>query len=57
MRWLPIGSWEPHGPHLSMDTDTVIACRLAELAAQPGDLVFPLFPSAFPGSIEPTGIR
>lgn len=30
---LPIGSTEPHGPHLPLDTDVTIACAQAERAA------------------------
>ncbi len=30
---IPLGSTEQHGPHLPLDTDTRIACRLADLAA------------------------
>lgn len=44
MRWIPIGSWEPHGPHLPYDTDTIIARRLAELASESGDLILPAIP-------------
>jgi creatinine amidohydrolase len=37
---VPIGSCEQHGPHLPLDTDTVIACALADdLAARRGDCV------------------
>lgn len=44
MRWLPIGSWEPHGSHLPYDTDTRIAQHLARRAASPTDLVLPAIP-------------
>lgn len=44
MYWLPIGSWEPHGPHLPYDTDTQIATQLAHLAAAPTDVVLPPLP-------------
>lgn len=39
---VPLGSCEQHGPHLPLDTDTVIARYLAEAAAAvPGALVTP----------------
>lgn len=31
---LPIGSYEQHGPHLPLITDTVVACVLADAVAQ-----------------------
>lgn len=30
---LPIGSTEPHGPHLPLDTDVIISCEMARRAA------------------------
>jgi mycofactocin system creatininase family protein len=38
---IPLGSTEQHGPHLPLDTDTVIASALAErlLAVRPDDVV------------------
>ncbi|PSR32653.1 MAG: creatininase [Sulfobacillus thermosulfidooxidans] len=44
MRWLPIGSWEPHGGHLPYDTDTRIASALCQACAQPEDIVLPAVP-------------
>ncbi|WP_053958172.1 creatininase family protein [Sulfobacillus thermosulfidooxidans] len=44
MRWLPIGSWEPHGGHLPYDTDTRIAIALCHACAQPQDTVLPAIP-------------
>nr|WP_228499089.1 mycofactocin biosynthesis peptidyl-dipeptidase MftE [Nocardioides agariphilus] len=57
---LPVGSVEQHGPHLPLDTDTVIACAVADgVAAALGEdvLVAPAVPygasgehQAFPGT-------
>ncbi|PSR23419.1 MAG: hypothetical protein C7B47_15900 [Sulfobacillus thermosulfidooxidans] len=44
MRWLPIGSWEPHGGHLPYDTDTRIASALCQACAQPADIILPAVP-------------
>ena len=44
MRWLPIGSWEPHGDHLPYDSDTLIASHLATECAAPTDTVLPAIP-------------
>lgn len=43
---LPIGSTEQHGPHLPLDTDTVIAAAVAERAAAavPAALAAPAMP-------------
>ncbi|MFT4083595.1 MAG: mycofactocin biosynthesis peptidyl-dipeptidase MftE [Nocardioides sp.] len=42
---VPVGSFEQHGPHLPMDTDTVVACAVAaELAPLVGGLVGPAVP-------------
>jgi creatinine amidohydrolase len=58
---LPLGSTEQHGPHLALDTDTVIADALAErLCAEVGDaLACPTLPVgcasehlAFPGTLH-----
>ncbi len=35
---LPVGSFEQHGPHLPLITDTVIACAIAEALASSYDL-------------------
>ena len=44
MRWVPIGSWEPHGGHLPYDTDTLIAAHLAQACAATTDTVLPAIP-------------
>ncbi len=45
MAILPVGSTEQHGPHLSMDTDTVSASFVAEaVAARTGVTVLPAIP-------------
>ncbi|PSR22397.1 MAG: hypothetical protein C7B47_16695 [Sulfobacillus thermosulfidooxidans] len=44
MRWLPIGSWEQHGGHLPLDTDTRIATALCRACAQPEDVILPAVP-------------
>jgi mycofactocin precursor peptide peptidase len=58
---VPLGSTEQHGPHLPLETDTVLACALAErLAAARRDVVVaPALPygssgehSGFPGTIS-----
>lgn len=41
VRWLPIGSWEPHSSHLPYDTDTRIATHLAQEAADGEDIILP----------------
>ena len=43
MRWLPIGSWEPHGGHLPDDTDTLIAAHLAQACAAATDTILPAY--------------
>ena len=57
---LPIGSFEQHGPHLPLATDTLIACEIARRCAEAHDLL--LLPpitfscshehAAFPGTIS-----
>ena len=58
---LPIGSTEQHGPHLPLDTDSVIAQAVACRAstALPGTLVAPTLPygasgehAGFPGTVS-----
>jgi creatinine amidohydrolase len=58
---LPIGSTEQHGPHLPLDTDSVIADAVAQRAATalPGTLVAPTLPygasgehAGFPGTVS-----
>ncbi|WP_427924718.1 mycofactocin biosynthesis peptidyl-dipeptidase MftE [Streptomyces sp. cg40] len=58
---LPIGSTEQHGPHLPLDTDSVIAHAVARRAATalPGKLVAPTLPygasgehADFPGTVS-----
>jgi len=58
---LPIGSTEQHGPHLPLDTDSVIAQAVARRAstALPGTLVAPTLPygasgehAGFPGTVS-----
>ena len=44
MRWLPVGSWEPHGGHLPYDTDTLIAAHLAQGCARESDTLLPAIP-------------
>ena len=44
MRWLPIGSGEPHGGHLPDDTDTLIATHLAQACAGATDTMLPAIP-------------
>ncbi|WP_262058833.1 mycofactocin biosynthesis peptidyl-dipeptidase MftE [Streptomyces sp. STR69] len=58
---LPVGSTEQHGPHLPLDTDSVIAHAVARRAATalPGTLVAPTLPygasgehAGFPGTVS-----
>src|SRR5437588_264402 len=57
---LPVGSFEQHGPHLPLITDTVIACAIADVLARAYDLHLlpPLTFScshehaAFPGTVS-----
>lgn len=58
---LPIGAIEAHGPHLPLDTDTILAVALAERVARdlPGAVVAPpirataaSFAADFPGTIS-----
>jgi len=64
---LPIGATEPHGPHLPLDTDVVIACEMARRAAlklrtrgMPAFVLPPLaygtteFAAGFPGAVSLT---
>jgi creatinine amidohydrolase len=40
--FLPLGSVEPHGPHLPMNTDTIISCAMSEeLAGRMHGIVLP----------------
>jgi len=58
---VPLGSTEQHGPHLPLDTDTYLACAVAERLqrARPESDLAPAMPlgasgehSAFPGTIS-----
>lgn len=57
---VPLGATEQHGPHLPMDTDTVIAVALAEALAERRDVtVAPAIPvgasgehAGFPGTLS-----
>lgn len=58
---VPLGATEQHGPHLPVETDTIIAAALAGAAAErhPGALVAPAVPygssgehAGFPGTLS-----
>lgn len=59
---LPLGAWEQHGPHLPLDTDTIIVNRVVADALNDLDLEFLLAPTlaitasdehhGFPGTLS-----
>lgn len=51
MAVLPVGSFEQHGPHLPLATDTLIACEIARRCAEAYDLLL-LTPVCFSCSHE-----
>jgi mycofactocin system creatininase family protein len=52
---IPVGSFEQHGPHLPLDTDTVIAAALAESLDRPDGSVQIAPPIAYGASGEHAG--
>jgi creatinine amidohydrolase len=58
---IPLGATEQHGPHLPLETDTLIACAIAEAAAagRPDIVIAPALPygssdehRGFPGTLS-----